>query len=299
GPPRRGRAARARPPGGRGSLGLPPAPRLHRPGALGVWHEVRVTGVLPVDDRQRTPAEDLAPRLADAGTLLRAARGLELRVLAARERLDLLRDAHAAPVVAAHRAEVGVDVEVLVVEGPRRLAVKRELELPGPVERGAGAREVVVPGAGGGDAAGDVAGVGGDLVRDAPGFHVVRLRQPDVLLRGHVAEHRGAGARRLGRADRARDVVVAREGVGHERAEDVERGVVTDLLLELHVPRDLVERDVARPLDHRLHARRPGALDELPERAQLGELRRVARVGEAAGAEPVAERVGHVVLAHD
>jgi hypothetical protein len=201
--------------------------------------------------------------------------------------------------VAAHGAEVGVDLEVLVVERPRRLAVERELELPRPVERRAGAGQVVVPGARARDATGDVTGVRGDAVGDAAGLHVLGAREPDVLLRRHVAEHGGARAGRFGGTDRARDVVVAGKGVGHERTENVERRVVADLLLALHVPGDLVEGDVAGTLDHGLHARRPRALHELAERRELGELRGVARVGEAARAEPVAERVGDVVLAHD
>ncbi len=53
------------------------------------------------------------------------------------------------------------------------------------------------------------------------------------------------------------------------------------------------------PFDHRLHAGGARALHQLAERAQLGELRRVAGVGEAAGPQAVAERVGDVVLAHD
>src|SRR5207249_8691128 len=125
-----------------------------------------VAGVLALDAGQSCAAlaEQLPALLAHAGAPLRPALRLEARVLAARERLDLLRDAHAAPAVAAHGAEVGVDLEVLVVEGARRLAGEGELELPGPVERRAGAREVVVPRAGARGAAGGVAGVGGDLV---------------------------------------------------------------------------------------------------------------------------------------
>src|SRR5438105_10205343 len=129
--------------------------------------------------RECALAEHLASGLADAGARLRAPVGLERRVLPARELLDLLRDAHAAPVVAAHRAEVGVDLEILVVQRARRLAVERELELPRPVERRAGAREVVVPRACCGNATSDIARVRRDLVRDAPGLDVVRLRQAD------------------------------------------------------------------------------------------------------------------------
>src|SRR5579871_702763 len=73
-----------------------------------------------------------------AGAWLRRPRRLEVRVLAAGERGDLLRDAHAAPVVAAHRAELGVDLEVLVVQRAGALAVERQLELARPVERRTG-----------------------------------------------------------------------------------------------------------------------------------------------------------------
>ena len=86
-------------------------------------------------------------------------------------------------------------------------------------------------------------------------------------------------------------MVVAGGDVGHERAEHVERRLVAELHLLLHVHLDLVER-----------ARGPGPsiitctsfsqarFGQLAERLQLGELGRVAGVGEAAGAEAVAER---------
>ena len=120
-----------------------------------------------------------------------------------------------------------------------------------------------------------------------------------MLLRRHVAEHRRAGGARHRRADGARDVVVAGRDVGHERAEHVERRLVAELHLLLHVHLDLIERHVARALDHHLHVLLPGALRELAERLELGELRGVARVGEAAGAQAVARADRHVVLRAD
>ncbi len=65
--------------------------------------------------------------------------------------------------------------------------------------------------------------------------------------------------------------------------------------LQLHVELDLIERHVARALDHHLHAVPPRALGEFAERLELGELRLVGRVGEAAGAQAVADREGDVV----
>jgi hypothetical protein len=102
-----------------------------------------------------------------------------------------------------------------------------------------------------------------------------------------------------GRADAARDVVVAGENVGHERPEHVERRAVTHGALQLHVVFDLIERHVARALDHHLAALAPGLFGQLTQRVELGQLRLIAGVGEPAGAQAVAERERDVVLAHD
>ena len=101
------------------------------------------------------------------------------------------------------------------------------------------------------------------------------------------------------RADRAGDVVVARRAVGHHRSEDIERRIVAHSLLALHIHFDLVERDVSRPLDHRLHVRGAAAADQFPKHVKLRELRFVARIGQASRPHPVAERQRHIVLAAD
>ena len=90
-------------------------------------------------------------------------------------------------------------------------------------------------------------------------------------------------------------MVIARRDVGDERAERVEGRLVADLLLAAHVHLELVQRDVAGPLDHHLHVALPGALGQLAERLELGELRGVGGVGDRAGAQPVAERDRDVV----
>ena len=56
---------------------------------------------------------------------------------------------------------------------------------------------------------------------------------------------------------------------------------------------------MAGPLDHDLHVLPPRAAGQVTEHAQLGELRRVGGVGQAPGAQPVAEREGHVVARED
>ncbi len=56
---------------------------------------------------------------------------------------------------------------------------------------------------------------------------------------------------------------------------------------------------MARPFDHHLHAAPPGDLGQFAQGLQLGELRRVVGVGDAARPQAVAEAEGDVVGPHD
>ena len=263
-------------------------------------HRAARLGGQPVDLLR---AEDAA-LLQDLRLLRREGRGadrlaaLVRLLLAGRELLDLLGDPHAAPVVAAHGAEVRVHVQVLVVVGPGRVGIERELEVLLPVERGPRLGQLVVTIARRRDAQGHVRRVGRDPVGDAALLHVVPLGETQVLLGRDVAEHAGAVVRRGGGADAARDVVVAREDVRHQRAQHVERRPVAEAALQLHVELDLVERNVPRPLDHHLHATAPCPLRELAQRGQLRQLGGVRGVGQSARTEAVADAEGHVPAPH-
>ena len=160
-------------------------------------------------------------------------------------------------------------------------------------------RDGVVAVAGAGAMARDVGGVGGDLVGDDAVLHVLLVGQAEVLFRRDVAEHRRAVPADHGRADGGGDVVVAGGDVGDERAEDVEGRAVAELDFLVDLLLDLVHGDVAGAFDHDLHVVLPGLAGELAEGLQFGELRFVAGVGDAAGAEAVAEREADVVLRHD
>ena len=187
----------------------------------------------------------------------------------------------------------------LVVIGARRVGVERQVELVLPAELEARARQGVIAQLRRRMPLAEVGGVGGDLVGDDAGLHVVAVGQAEVLLRRHVAEHRRAEPADHGGADAGRDVVVAGRDVGHERTQRVERGFAARLQLLVDVDLDLVQRHVAGAFDHHLAAARPGDLGQLAQRLQLGELRAVVGVGDGAGAQAVAERERDVVGAHD
>ena len=144
-----------------------------------------------------------------------------------------------------------------------------------------------------------VGGVRRDLVGDDAVLHVLVVGQSEVLLGRDVAEHRRAVPADHRRANRRGDVVVAGRDVGHQRPQGVERRAVAQLDFLVHLLLDLVERHVAGAFDHHLHVALPGLLGQLAQRLQLGELRLVAGVGDAAGTQAVAQRVAHVVLGQE
>ena len=146
---------------------------------------------------------------------------------------------------------------------------------------------------------GQIAGVGGDLVGDHAGAHVVTIGQAEVFFRRDVAEHRTAVPADDGGANAAGDVVVAGGDVGRERPERVERSLVAPFELFLHVLRDHVHGHVAGAFVHDLHAARPGAFGEFALGFEFAELGFVVGVGDGAGAQAVTDGERHVVGGHD
>ena len=132
-----------------------------------------------------------------------------------------------------------------------------------------------------------------------PCLDVLPVGQAQVFLGRDVAQHGRAVPADHGGADGRRDVVVAWRDIGDQRAQRVERRFVAELVFLLHLQLDLVHGNVAGALDHHLHVVLPGLLGQLAQRLQLRELRLVAGVGDAAGAQAVAERKAHVVLLED
>ena len=148
-------------------------------------------------------------------------------------------------------------------------------------------------------ALGEIGGVGGELVGDDTFLDVVLVRQPQVFLGRHVAEHGRAVPADHRRADAAGDVVVARRDVGGQRPQGVERGFLAVFELQVHVLLDQVHRHVARPFDDGLHVVLPGDLGEFAQRLQFAQLRFVIGVVDRARTQAVAEAEGDVVGLHD
>jgi hypothetical protein len=148
-------------------------------------------------------------------------------------------------------------------------------------------------------ALGQVGGVRGQLVGDDAFLDVVLVRQTEVFLGRHVAEHGRAVPADHRRTDAAGDVVVARRDVGGQRAKRVERGFLAVFELQVHVLFDEVHRHVARAFDDGLHVVLPGDGGQLAQRLQFAELRFVVGVVDRAGTQAVAEAEGDVVGLHD
>ena len=215
-------------------------------------------------------------------------------------------DADAAPFPAAHCAIVlafaagghpTLAAGLLEHAGGDRVDGRVQMGLP--VKGGAGDTERTVALGGVAEAAGDIAGVCGDLGGDHALAHIVGIGQAQMLARRHITQERRPVVRRRRAADGAGDVVVARGNIRHQRAEDIKRCAVADFLLDFHIVLNLIERHVAGAFDHDLAALVPGALGQLAQRPQLGDLAGVGGVGDAAGTQPVAQRKTHIVLPHN
>ena len=176
------------------------------------------------------------------------------------------------------------------------LAVDGLVEHRGPVEALACASHAVVPIASARNAVRQVGGVRGNFRGDNALAYILHARQAQVLGGSHVAQEVGAVCCGDRTANGRRNVVVARRDIGHQRPQHVERRVVAQGLLDLHVGRNFVERHVSRALNHDLYVALPRARGK---KAQLNELAYLARVGgvaHAARAQRVAERNGDVVF---
>ena len=141
--------------------------------------------------------------------------------------------------------------------------------------------------------------MGGHLVGDDAVAHVFLVGQAEVLLRGHVAEHRAAVPADHRRADGGGDVVVARGDVGGQRAKRIEGGLVAAFELLVHVLLDELHGDVSGALDHGLHIVLPGGLREFAQGLEFRELGFVVGIRDGSGPQAVAEGEGHVVGLHD
>ncbi len=70
-------------------------------------------------------------------------------------------------------------------------------------------------------------------------------------------------------------MVVARRDIRHHGPQHAERRTLADFLLALHVHLNLVEGNVSRALDHRLHTPCAATVHEFAPHGKFGELRRV------------------------
>ncbi len=176
-----------------------------------------------------------------------------------------------------------------IVELTCSLGIETEIELIFPAELEARLAEGVVAILGARMALGQVGGVGGDLVGDDAVLDVFLIRQSEMLFRRHVTEHRRAVPADHRRADGTGNMIVARRDIGGQRPESVERRFVASFQLLGHVFMNHVHRHMAGPFDHHLDIMLPGDLGQLAKGFQLAELRFVVGIGDAAGAQTVAQ----------
>ena len=193
----------------------------------------------------------------------------------------------------------GVLGQGFVVEGARGVRVQAEVELVFPAEFETSLRQGIVADLGTGVTFRQVSGVGGDLVGDDAGFHVVLVGQAQVFFRGDIAEHGAAVPADHCRADTGSNVIIAGGNVRGQWPEGVERCLITAFKLLVHVFLDQLHGHMPRTFDHHLDIVLPGNLGELTQGFQLAKLGFIVGIGDGTGTQSVAKAEGYVVGLHD
>ena len=145
----------------------------------------------------------------------------------------------------------------------------------------------------------EVGSMGSNLIGDDSRTHVFAVRQSQMLFGSNVTEHGCSQPSYLGCTDGRSNVVVTRSYVCHQRAERIERCVMTVFYLALHVFLYLVQGHVSRTFDEGLHILFPCTYYEFAHCVEFGELGFVVGIGNTAGAQSVSQRDCHVVLGKD
>ena len=139
---------------------------------------------------------------------------LVVGIFSGREFNNFLADSHAAPIVATHRTKIGVDIQIFVMEGARRIRIEAEVKMFLPVQGGAGFGQFVIPVAGTGNPQGNVCGVCGNFVGDAALFYIVLFGESQMFFRSDVTEHRGTVIACGGGTNATRNMVIPWKNIG-------------------------------------------------------------------------------------
>ena len=222
------------------------------------------------------------------GRALHRLAALILLILTASEFLDLLADAHTAPVMTTHGAEIRINIKVLIVIRTSGVWIKAQFKVLLPIQCCASLGEFIVAIARARNTKRYIRCMSGDFVSNTPLFHVILLGKPQVFLGRHVAQHAGSVITSGGGANATGNVVVARKDVRDERPKNIERRAMAQRALQFHVEFNLIERHVPRTLNHHLHAHAPSALSQLADRFQFRQLRAVRGISQSAGSKAIA-----------
>ena len=148
-------------------------------------------------------------------------------------------------------------------------------------------------------ALGQIRRMGGQFIGHHADFHIIAVRQAKMLFGRYIAQHGGAKPANHACANSRSDMVIAGRNIGGERAEGVERGLVTNVELFGDVLVDFMHGHMARTFDHHLTALVPGDFGQLAQGFQLGKLRFVIGVRNGTGAQAVAKAERYIIGAHN
>ena len=89
-----------------------------------------------------------------------------------------------------------------------------------------------------------------------------------------------------GTTDGSRDMVITRSNISNKRSKYIERSTHADRLLNFHIGRNLIKRNVSRTFDHNLNVVVPGTFGKFAEADKffnLADIRGISQTSRTAG----------------
>ena len=128
-----------------------------------------------------------------------------------------------------------------------------------------------------------------NFVSDHSHAYVFFVGQSKMFFRSDIAKHCCAQPTNLCSTNSRCDMVISGSDVCNQRAEGIERSIVTFFYLTFHVFFDFMHRYMSRPFNECLHILFPGTYYKLSHGVELGKLCFIISIVDRPGAKAVSQ----------
>ena len=221
--------------------------------------------------------------------------GTELDLFAGEDHISSTNGAH----FTAHRAGMAFSRRGALIVSLSLFAIDANIEHSVPVQFMACFSHSVIAVGSIRDTLSNISSMSSDLACHDTLLNVIGIRESEVFSRSNIAEEVSAAGSSDSAADSGSDVVITGSNISNERTEDIERSVMADTFLELHISLDLIHSHMTGTLDHYLNVLSPCAFSERTQFDELRDLTSISSVIDTTWTECITEADGDVEFAEN